>query len=288
MGRRHRIGSITGSVGLVIPVAMIATCAASPGVAAQEPPAVLWHEARALFPLRVHLPAGYDSTRAYPTVIALHGYGGSSEAFGRIGRVFAEAGFIAVLPDGPYPVPYLTADSTRHSSWDLTTWTRALGLGPPLTEDPAIEARSTGLTAWHFIPRVIDRVQEQYRVGPLFAFGFSLGGVYALGGAFYNRDRFDGVAVFGVAEIEREWFENRGETMEDGRDLPVRLAVGNSDRYLTTAEAERARDLFREAGYDVTLDIFEGGHSVPDEPLGRAAEWLRGLADVRETEGRIQ
>lgn len=63
--------------------------------------------------------------RAYPAVIALHGFGGSSEKFDRIGRAFAQAGFIAVLPEAPYPLP--SADSARHSTWELSTWTEELG-----------------------------------------------------------------------------------------------------------------------------------------------------------------
>ena len=248
----------------------------------QSQPVLLWHKASALFPIRVHLPEGFDSTRTYPTVIALHGYGGSSERFGRIGRALARAGFIAVLPEGPYPVPYLSADSTRHSTWELSTCLSNLGLGPNLTDDPAIYAQSIRITVFEFLPSVIDRIREQYRVGPLYAFGFSLGGVYALGGGFYNRNRFDGIIAFGIGTgIDRELFTMRGGSLEDGSQLKVRLVLGRSDRFVPFSEAERLRDLLKNAGYAVTLDAFDGGHEVPDDALGRAVTWLRKLVDDR-------
>lgn len=253
-----------------------------PATSSHSQPELLWHKASALFPIRVQLPEGFDSTRTYPAVIALHGYGSSSERFGRIGRAFARAGFIAVLPEGPYPVPYLSADSARHSTWELSTWLSDLGLGPNLTDDPAIEAQSIGITAFEFLPSVIDRIEEQYRIGPLYAFGFSLGGVYALGGGFYNRDRFEGIMAFGIGSgIGRELFTMRGGSLEDGSQLKVRLVVGRSDRFVPFSEAERLRDLLKNAGYDVTLDEFDGGHEVPDDALGRAVTWLRKLVDDR-------
>ncbi|MEN8145658.1 MAG: alpha/beta hydrolase-fold protein [Gemmatimonadota bacterium] len=239
---------------------------------------VLWHEAAALFPIRVHLPRDFDSARTYPTVIALHGFGSSSVQFERIGRAFAEGGFIAVLPEGPYPVP--SPDSLRRSTWELSTWTREYGLGPPLSDDPAIEFQSASITLLEFLPSVIDRVREEYRVGSVYVFGFSLGGVYALSGGFYNRHEVDGIVAFG-ATFYRELFTVLGDRLEDGNHLLVRLALGRSDPMVPFSNAEEARDAFEEAGYEVILDEFPGGHTVPDDALRRAVIWLREVADRR-------
>lgn len=189
---------------------------------------------------------------------------------------FAQAGFIAVLPEGPYPVP--SAERTRHSTWELSTWTSELGLGPPLTDDPAIERQSISLTIDHFLPSVIDRIREQYRVGPIYVFGFSLGGVYALVGGFYNRDQVEGIIAFG-AQFYRELFTVRGDRLEDGNRLRIRLVLGRSDPLVPFSHAERARDALEEAGYQVTLDEFDGGHAVPDDALTRAVDWLKDLAN---------
>jgi predicted esterase len=252
-----------------------------PATASQSQPQVLWHQASALFPIRVLLPEDFDSTRVYPAVIALHGFGSSSEKIERIGRAFAQAGFIAVLPDAPYPVPYPSDDFARHSTWELSTWTEAYGLGPPLTDDPAVEAQSARMTAHQFSRSVIDRIHEEYRVGPLYMFGFSLGGVYALAAGFYNRDQIDGIVAFGVDGLSREWFTQDGGSLEDGKDVPVRLAQGRSDPMIPFSHAEQAREALKEAGYQVTLDGFDGGHTVPDDALKRAVNWLKHLANRR-------
>jgi predicted esterase len=172
------------------------------------------------------------------------------------------------------------SDSAPHSTWELSTWLADLGVGPNLSDDPAIEAQSIGITAFEFLPSVVDRIQEQYRIGPVYAFGFSLGGVYALGSAFYNRDRFDGIIAFGIGTgIDREMFTMRGGSLEDGSQLKVRLVLGRSDRLVPFSEAERLRDLLKTADYDVTLDAFDGGHEVPDDALRRAVAWLEDSSD---------
>jgi predicted esterase len=239
-------------------------------------PELLWHQSSALFPIRVYLPTNFDSERAYPAVIALHGFGGSSETFGRIGAAFAKAGFVAALPEGPYRVS--SEDPGRHSTWELSTWTEEYGLGPPLTDDPAIETQSASMSVEEFFPSVIDRIREQYRVGPIYVFGFSLGGVYALVSGFHNRDQVDGIIAFG-ATYYRELFTSRGDRLEDGNRLRIRWVLGRSDPMVPFSNAERAHDAFEEAGYEIVLDEFDGGHTVPDDALIRAVTWLRHVAD---------
>ena len=249
-----------------------------PPVASGSSPEVLWHEATALFPIRVHLPEDFAPEQTYPVLLALHGFGDSSAGFGRVGEAFAEAGFIAVIPEGPYPLA--RAGPGRHSTWELSTWTEELGLGPPLTDDAAIEARSIQLTIDDFLPSVIERIRAQYPVGSVYVFGFSLGGVYALAGGFFNRDQIQGVVAFG-AMFDRQWFTSRGDRLEDGEHLAVRIALGRSDPMVPFSHAERARDALEEAGWEVAIDAFEGGHTIPDDALARAVNWLRELADRR-------
>jgi phospholipase/carboxylesterase len=236
----------------------------------------LWHQSTALFPIQVYLPENFDSERAYPAVIAMHGFGGSSESFGRIGRTFAQAGFIVALPEGPYRVP--SEESGRHSTWELSTWTEEYGLGPPLTDDSELEARSADLTVTDYFPSVIDRIREQYRVDSIYVFGFSLGAVYALVCGFQNRDQVDGIIAFG-ATYYPELFTARGNRLVDGNQLRIRWVLGRSDPMVPFSNAEQARDAFKEAGYDIVLDEFDGVHEVPDDALARAVTWLRDLAD---------
>lgn len=246
----------------------------SPPSIPRPEPEILWHETSALFPLRVYVPSDVDPASDVPMVVALHGMGGSSERFGRIGEAFAAAGFITVVPEAPYAFP--SDEPGRHSTWELSTWTEELGLGPPLTDDPAVEARSIELTVDEFLPSILKRIREQYRVGPVYLFGVSLGGVYALVGGFHNRDHIDGIIAFG-AQFYPELFTVRGDRLEDGNHLKIRIGLGRSDPLVPFSHAERARDAFESAGYEVTLDDFEGGHAVPDDALARAVSWLSEL-----------
>ncbi len=52
---------------------------------------------------RVHVPAGYDATKATPVVIAFHGGGGNPESMVRLSGLNTksdEVGFIVVYPYG--------------------------------------------------------------------------------------------------------------------------------------------------------------------------------------------
>lgn len=135
------------------------------------------------------------------------------------------------------------------------------------------------MTSHQFLRSVIDRIHDEYSADPLYMFGHSLGAIYALVGGFYNRDQIDGIVAFGVAGLSREWFSRDGGSLEDGKNVPVRLGQGRSDRLIPFSQAEQARDLLREAGYQVTLDGYDGGHGVPGDALKRAVNWVKNLAN---------
>jgi len=61
------------------------------GTGSPVPVDTVWQEAPALFPALVALPEGYDSTRTWPAILALHGFGGTARGFARIAPVFTKA-----------------------------------------------------------------------------------------------------------------------------------------------------------------------------------------------------
>jgi predicted esterase len=241
---------------------------------------LLWHEAPALFPVVVKLPEDFDSTRVYPALVALHGFGSSSKAFSRIAPVFTRSGFIVILPEAPYSVP--SDKPGDHISWGLNTWTP-----PPLTNDPAIDTRSVELMVFEHIPAAIKRVEEEYKVGAKYIFGFSQGAIYAFVSGFYNRDIFDGIIAFGLSGMPsiRDWLAQRGDSIKDGNSLPVLLVNGTEDKLAPYTEAEIALKLLKQEGYDVTLLSFLGGHAVRDEELEKAAQWLNQKLTTRRSNG---
>jgi phospholipase/carboxylesterase len=232
------------------------------------PPAdTIWFEAPALFPMTVEVPEEFDPSRAYPAVVALHGFGSSATSFGRIAPVLTDAGFIGIIPRAPYV--HQRSSETEQYSWGLNLWTP-----PPLTDDPEVDLRSTQLTAFSFIPRAVEAVSREYELGNVYVLGFSQGAVYAFGAGFYNPELFSGIVVFGLAGFSRDWATMRGGVLEDGNHLPVFIGLGDADPMVPYEDAERMRDLLQESGYDVTLAGFSGGHALPREQLLRVMEWL--------------
>ncbi|MCG6955812.1 MAG: dienelactone hydrolase family protein [Gemmatimonadetes bacterium] len=260
-------------------IAIFLTSTVAPAVSARQqgtataPPVpvdTVWQDAPALFPAVVALPEGYDSTRTWPAILALHGFGGTARGFARIAPVFTRAGYVVVVPEAPYPIPGEEA-GTRYS-WGLNTWTP-----PPLTQDTMVDRRSAELTIVNYLPSLLRTVRERYRLGPVYILGFSQGAIYGFLTGFYEHDSFAGIITFGFAGIAPEWFTVRGGTIEDGRNLAVLLVHGREDPMAPFAESERARDMLQAAGYRVTLQPFEGGHSVPTAQLEKVVEWLRSL-----------
>jgi len=215
----------------------------------------------------VERPKDFDKTKSYPAVVALHGFGSSYDSFRRISPALTDAGFITIFPKAPYSYPPTAPDV--QASWGLNMWTP-----PPLTDSQELDSLTTDLTARRFIPAALQRVREEYRLGPVYVLGFSQGAIYGLVTALYNRDDFNGVVAFGLAGFSRDWEAAYGGILGDGNQLPIYLALGRSDKYIPVEDIERAQAVLTEAGYRVTLRLFEGGHSVPPEELARAAEWL--------------
>jgi predicted esterase len=226
----------------------------------------LWHSASAYASVIVDLPKDFDSTQAYPAVVALHGFGGSYDSFRRIAPALTEAGFIVVFPEAPYS--YL-ADGQRRYSWGLNTWTPV-----PLTADPELDFQTLALTVEEFIPSALARVRAEYDVSRAYVLGYSQGAIYGFLTAFYNSSDFSGIVAFALAGFTRDWATVRGGELEDGNHIPVFLGHGDADSRAPFAEAQRARDLLSEAGYQVRLHGFVGGHEVPSEALAEAVDWL--------------
>lgn len=89
-----------------------------------------------LQPFRVFVPSSYDSTKAYPLVIALHGMGGDEnsyfEAYGK-GAFTSEAekhGYIVACPKGRKPASMYMGDAERDVMDVLADMMRAYRIDP--------------------------------------------------------------------------------------------------------------------------------------------------------------
>lgn len=218
---------------------------------------------RKLEACRIHLPADYDSTRAWPLVIGLHGFGGCARGFSRIWDYIEPHSFIFAVPEAPYALSEPGIESTNQFSWefrgdDTRLWRSA---------DPWVP---------EYIAAVADSVAKRYKVGRTFIFGFSQGAAYAYATGIRNPGKFAGIICFGGRMPDPrkyEWLLN-DEIIKKGSGLKVFIAHGRNDDVIgCDAALENARTL-QDFGYDVKLVLFDGGHTLVRGPLETALEWL--------------
>jgi poly(3-hydroxybutyrate) depolymerase len=124
----------------------------------------LLETAREILPYRTYIPKGYDGTKTFPLIIALHGLGGTEDGFfdnyGRSMPALAEQhGYILATPlgyrvDGSY-------------GWGLGT--------PPA--DPTV--RRTQDFSEQDVMQVLQRVRQQYKIDPgrIYLMGHSMGAI---------------------------------------------------------------------------------------------------------------
>lgn len=219
---------------------------------------VLWHEVRAVSPTMVVLPSGFDASKSYPLVVALHGYGSTSEAFSHIAPPLTRAGFIVALPESPYAI---LVDGQIGYDWTLHS-----------QHDRALSKQVTSLTVADQIPAVIAQVREKYPIDRVYVLGFSQGSVLALLAGVFESAEIDAVVAFGLPTFRTSWFP--GQTLAKGADVRVLLVHGTQDVIASAPISREARDALATAGYKVELRSFTGAHGVPSDEVGYAAEWL--------------
>jgi len=134
-------------------------------------------DAPALFKCHVQVPAGYDSSRAYPLLVGLHGLGSSPESFTGLWQRFESPQFIYAAPQAPYPYP--TGGELGYT-WQL--WEAG--------------NRATRISA-DYIVRVVESLKESYRIGDVYLFGFSQGCGQAYITGIKYHDIFKGLICFG-------------------------------------------------------------------------------------------
>jgi len=229
--------------------------------------AIFQIEVRKLQKCRVYLPEDYDSTRTYPLVIGLHGYGGNARGFSRIWEYLEPHTFIYAVPEAPYPISDLTMESTRQYSWEF----RGDDAGLWREADPWIS---------EFIVRVADFLGKKYRIEKTCLFGFSQGAAWAYITGIRNPEVFHGIICFGgrlIDPLEYDWLLTDG-IIRNGRDLKVFIAHGRGDDTIGYQAALDAGQKLKDFGYDVELVLFEGGHTIVRSPLEKALEWM-GIRD---------
>ena len=203
-------------------------------------------------------PAPYDSARAYPLLVALHGYGDTAPGFAQaFGAGSWERCFVAI-PEAE------TALANGGTSWY------------PLTSDrtrwPALDGHAVAA-----VVALIEAVRARYHVGAVYVLGFSQGATLAYQIGLLHPDLVSGVlAVAGrLPDVDTVGAIVHAADLERARGLRILVARGRDDPTLPRRAFLGQADFFASRGYAVTRYEFAGGHDLPAEVMVRISRWLR-------------
>jgi len=213
-------------------------------------------EASTFVPGYVRLPAGYDSTRAYPLIIGLHGYGASPKSFLGLYERAGSPDIIYACLQAPYPF-----GAGRNLGYSWTTWS---------PDDSTVEERSVGLSS-DFIAGAARKLSTRYKTSGTWLLGFSQGCGMAYRTGIAHHDLFKGIICFGGG-LDTLRFTDVEYAAAKG--LKVFAAHGKEDRVVDYKYGTTTRDFLKRKGYDVTFVDFKGGHTVPEQQLKQAVKWM--------------
>ena len=238
--------------------AVVESLSAAADSAASKAGAQVDIEAGCLIPGYVRLPADYDSTRAYPLVIGLHGYGASPKSFSKLYERAGSPELIFVCLQAPYPF-----GAGRDLGFSWTTWNR---------DDSTVDQRSARLSS-DFIAAAARQLSTRFRTSGRWLLGFSQGCGMAYRTGIGHHDLFKGIICFGGG---LDTMSFAAEDYAAAKGLKIFAAHGKEDRVVEYKYGTTTRDFLKRKGYDVTFVDFKGGHTVPEQPLKQAVKWMMG------------
>ncbi len=224
----------------------------------QSTPVVLTHEATVLLPTRVFHPPDFDPEREHTLIVGFHGYGASARSFSETARAIADMGFLVALPESAYP---LIAGGELGFQWF------------PSMEGDESSQRVAHLLFFDHMPGMLADLKARYSIDRAYTLGFSEGAVAAMGTAIFNHEDFAGSIQFGLPLFSTDWLPE--QTLPAGRNVRLLFLHGQEDERASASISEEAQAFFLEAGYEATLHVFDGGHTVPRDQLDVVAGWIR-------------
>jgi len=203
-------------------------------------------------------PDNFDSTKAYPLIVILHGYGANPESYMVARDQMHATNCIVAAPQGPYSAKFFDLEGPSYSWFYITRnkelWKRS---------DPF---------AINYILDVITEIKRNYKVSNIYLLGHSQGGGLAYITAIKNPDVIKGIICFG-APYPRDFLSNE-ELLSASNKLRIFISHGWADPKVNFEEAQNAKELFRKFEFQVTLKPFQGGHGLDSTALMEAKKWL--------------
>ena len=215
--------------------------------------------ARSEFRCRIRLPEGYDKDKAYPLIVALHGFGSDPESFVRLYDRFENPQFIYAAPQAMYP--YLRGNEQGYS------WTA------PLPHEDPVHKRSWSESE-DYVAGLVRHLKKMYNVSEVYLLGFSQGCGLAYTAGIKNHELFKGLICFGGWFSEDWLVDEAGIDLGKMNHLRVFIGHGNKDEMVKIEEGTKAKDILEKNGYEVTFYEFDGPHAVPAEALLEVQKWM--------------
>ena len=196
----------------------------------------------------VHVPDGYDSARAYPLIVALHGGGGSGASFQQGLRLDSVVGSEAIIvyPDG---LPEFPGGDTV---WALD----------PEGDD------------FIFFDALLSHMQTHMCLDEsrVFATGWSLGGYMANSLGCYRSERVTAIAsISGGVPGPKPPAPPYAECTAS---VPARIMHGTNDFVIPISEGEAMRDIFAaNSACDLTTTVADPAPCVAYEACSQPLHW---------------
>jgi phospholipase/carboxylesterase len=201
-------------------------------------------------PYWIHLPKTFNPANSYTLVIGLHGYGDKAYAFTNLWKQMESENIIFVVPEAPYP--FIEGNNAGFS------WMPFVGHEDKLYEKSFVKLND-------FIKDLTKNIQSNYKINQTWLFGFSQGAYYSYLLGLKNPKLFTGIVVNGGGLVTDNI---SAKDFKAAKYLKILISHGKQDKVVPFTEGQQAYDLLKSKGfYHVTLQDFEGGHTISPEAI---------------------
>jgi phospholipase/carboxylesterase len=218
----------------------------------------------------VRRPENFDSTKTYPLLILLHGYGANPESYMSLRDKMKSTDIFVAAPQGPYPRKFVELNSPAYSWYYITRnkeiWNRA---------DPFVS---------NYILEVIRELKKNYKISNTYLLGHSQGGAVAYMAGIRNPDQVKGIICFG-AQSPTDYLSNE-DLLNASNKLPIFISHGWDDPSVNFEEAQKAKQLFLKYKFNVSFKPFQGGHELNSNALIEAKKWIDAI-EAKSTDSTL-
>jgi phospholipase/carboxylesterase len=217
----------------------------------------------------VELPDNYDTTKTYPLIVAIHGYGDNMGAYIGTNSQLRPEGAIGLYPESPFPF-----ENEGKIGWTWWLWAdSASGMSQQSTKEQSI----------NWILSCIDRVEKRYQVDTtaVFLFGFSQGGMltYEIGVRYPKL--FRGlIPAGGLLDYK---FDSLHQFDTLCRHLPLRALHGAYDSMVDFNADKASNDTLRNRGMPAELLRYPAKHELTKEMMEDARDFIASFLPTRDT-----